>query len=347
MAFALTFCPGVGWLILKFQQNLSNLGFIIPIINMKYSIWRIFLLLCSSLSGIVTILLFFLPESPKFLLAQGRHDEALDILKQIHRRNRGEGKIYPVDRIHLDETLLLQENRNDSILKQIWNQTSPLFKSPLLKSTMKTSFMMFSLFASSSGFFMWTPLVLNKLLEFKDQNATVCNIVDKLILTEHQNSSEIETSCNVINVDVKIYEITFFMGSFFSLVYFLNGVIIYQVGKRNLLAFWFILCGLSGILIPYYSNYYVILFLMLIFLTSGCCGSLLSAILVDIFPTNVRAMSLCVVLMFGRLGAVAGSNFVSFMILNQCEMMFGIFGGTLLISAIISFILQEKNLSFI
>lgn len=143
----------------------------------------------------------------------------------------------------------------------------------------------------------------------------------------------------MVHVDEMIYEITFYMGAFFSLIYFVNGLIINKVGKKNLLAIWFVLCGLAGTLIPWTTDYYTILGLMLIFLTCGVCGSLLSAILVDLFPTNVRAISLCFVLMVGRMGAVAGSNFVSFMIVRQCELMFGMFGALLMTSALISILL--------
>lgn len=149
----------------------------------------------------------------------------------------------------------------------------------------------------------------------------------------------IDQPCQPLTVDETIYEITFFMGAFFSIVYFVNGMIINKVGKKNLLTIWFVLCGAAGAAIPWTSDYNVIVGLMVIFLTSGVCGSLLSAILVDLFPTNVRAMSLCIVLMIGRLGAVAGSNFVSFMITTQCEMMFGLFGGLLLMSALVSILL--------
>lgn len=142
-----------------------------------------------------------------------------------------------------------------------------------------------------------------------------------------------------MHVDQTIYEITFYMGSFFSVIYFVNGLVINTVGKRNLLALWFVLCGVAGVLIPWTCEYYTILGLMVIFLTCGVCGSILSAILVDIFPTNVRAMSLCFILMVGRMGAVAGSNFVSLMITTQCEIMFGIFGAILLTSAVISILL--------
>lgn len=143
-------------------------------------------------------------------------------------------------------------------------------------------------------------------------------------------------ACDIVPVDKMIYEITFFMGAFFSLIYFVNGIVINKVGKKNLLAIWFVICGISGGLIPWSTDYQTILGLMVLFLTCGVCGSLLSAILVDLFPTNVRAMSLCVVLMIGRIGAVAGSNFVSFLLVRQCELMFGLFGGLLLISAAIS-----------
>lgn len=154
-----------------------------------------------------------------------------------------------------------------------------------------------------------------------------------------RNQTSMETGCQAVNVDETIYEITFYMGAFFSLVYFVNGLVVNKVGKKNLLIIWFVLCGVTGALIPWTTNFYTIIGLMLIFLTCGVCGALLSAILVDLFPTNVRAMSLCIVLMIGRLGAVAGSNFVSLMIVRECELMFGLFGGLLLLSAFMSMLL--------
>lgn len=180
MAFALTFCPGVGWLILKFQQ-IATVSIVIPFIEMNYSIWRIFLLLCSSLSGLVAILLLFLPESPKFLLAQERHDDALKVLANIYRRNKNTDSVYPVDKIFLDEFMVKRSTERPTFFRQVWLQTSPLLKSPLLLNTLQTSFIMFSLFAASSGFFMWTPDILNKLLDYRDQNYTVCHVIDEVV----------------------------------------------------------------------------------------------------------------------------------------------------------------------
>jgi len=46
--------------------------------------WRIPLWLQMSFSGIVAIAVFFLPESPRWLIANDRHEEALEVLIKYH-----------------------------------------------------------------------------------------------------------------------------------------------------------------------------------------------------------------------------------------------------------------------
>lgn len=54
-----------------------------------YNSWRLYLSLCGvpSLVGLVCLSLF--PESPKFLMSQGRTEEALEVFKKIYRVNSG------------------------------------------------------------------------------------------------------------------------------------------------------------------------------------------------------------------------------------------------------------------
>lgn len=276
MAFAFIFCPGVGMIFMNFQDFYIK----IPFLDMNYSIWRIFLLLCSMISFLITAFLYFLPESPKFLLSQHKHDEALEIIAKVHAWNK-KSEDFPILKIDINEQLSSEATK--SFCTQFLSQSAPLIKRPLLESTWKIAFCMFSLFVTSSGFFMWVPEILNQIED--NANHKVCEVIDKVI---HDHNNKTSIVCEGYHVNIEIYKITFLMGCFFSIIYFVNAFIINKVGKKNLLALWFFLCAMSAQTSLFTSNYYLINFLLLILLTSGCNGSILFSLIVDLYPTNVR-----------------------------------------------------------
>lgn len=49
--------------------------------------WRIYILISSCTSALAFLAITWLPESPKFLLAMGRKEEALAILRRIYAAN--------------------------------------------------------------------------------------------------------------------------------------------------------------------------------------------------------------------------------------------------------------------
>lgn len=51
--------------------------------------------------------------------------------------------------------------------------------------------------------------------------------------------------------------------------------------------------------------------------------------LINAYKSN-RAMATCLILMFGRLGAVSGSNFVGFLLNTNCELIFYFYGALIL-----------------
>lgn len=53
-------------------------------------------MMCSLPSLIVACLLIKLPESPTFLLSQGKHDKTLDCLKFVYRWNNKSYDEFPV-----------------------------------------------------------------------------------------------------------------------------------------------------------------------------------------------------------------------------------------------------------
>lgn len=63
--------------------------FYIPIVDIVYKPWRLFLIVCSLPGLLATIALLFLPESPKFVLSKGDQATALKIVQQVNRWNNG------------------------------------------------------------------------------------------------------------------------------------------------------------------------------------------------------------------------------------------------------------------
>lgn len=62
-----------------------------------YNSWRFFLSACSIPILIGVVCLFMFPESPKFLMSQGRMDDALKVFQRIYSINTGKPpKEYPV-----------------------------------------------------------------------------------------------------------------------------------------------------------------------------------------------------------------------------------------------------------
>lgn len=62
-----------------------------------YNSWRIYLSLCGALTFLGSICVSLFPESPKFLMAQNRNEEALEVFKKIYSINTGLPKVeYPV-----------------------------------------------------------------------------------------------------------------------------------------------------------------------------------------------------------------------------------------------------------
>jgi len=79
---------GIAWLVLP-QTFRIEYGFFL------FRSWNLFAVICSLPSIIFSCLLVQLPESPKFLLAKGKHDETMDCLKFVYRWNNKTDDEFP------------------------------------------------------------------------------------------------------------------------------------------------------------------------------------------------------------------------------------------------------------
>lgn len=81
---------GLAWIIIPLPISLRFNG-------MLYNSWRLFLAIIGIPTLMVTLIAARYPESPKFLVSQGKTDEALAILRKIYAINTGRNEDdYPV-----------------------------------------------------------------------------------------------------------------------------------------------------------------------------------------------------------------------------------------------------------
>ncbi|CAG2062463.1 unnamed protein product, partial [Timema podura] len=83
--------PGLAWIIIPqpWSWELFD-GYIV------YNSWRVYVLVCAMPSLLAAFLMTFFLESPKFLMAVGRNEQAIDVLRSVYRINTGrDAQTYP------------------------------------------------------------------------------------------------------------------------------------------------------------------------------------------------------------------------------------------------------------
>ncbi|XP_041816273.1 synaptic vesicle glycoprotein 2C-like isoform X3 [Chelmon rostratus] len=147
----------------------------------QFHSWRVFVVVCALPCVSAVVALTFMPESPRFYLEMGKHDEAWMVLKHIHDTNmraRGEPeRVFTVNRIkipkQLDELVEMQsESANPALkvlfkiraeLRGIWLTFMRCFNYPVRDNTIKLAAVWFTLSFGFYGLSVWFPDVIKHL----------------------------------------------------------------------------------------------------------------------------------------------------------------------------------------
>ncbi|XP_060699728.1 synaptic vesicle glycoprotein 2Ca isoform X3 [Hemiscyllium ocellatum] len=147
----------------------------------QFHSWRVFVVVCALPCVSSVVALTFMPESPRFLLEVGKHDEAWMILKQIHDTNmraRGQPeKVFTVNRIKtpklIDELIEIQTDtgtwykrwfvRIKTELYSIWMTFMRCFDYPVKKNTIMLIIVWTTLSFGYYGLSVWFPDVIKHL----------------------------------------------------------------------------------------------------------------------------------------------------------------------------------------
>ncbi|XP_055640312.1 synaptic vesicle glycoprotein 2B-like isoform X2 [Toxorhynchites rutilus septentrionalis] len=316
----------------------------------------LFLVVCGLPSLVCAFVLLKFPESPRFVLNQGDVDKTIETIQWMHTLNTNgrEAKLRISsirDEVEAQQTKFRRSESSDTkgitaLMKLMWNQTAPLFMTPYLNNTVIVCILQFGIYLTSNGMYMFFPDILNRVAEIQESGlnrTTICNAVYTTqvnIRMLETNLSQTIPECNQ-KLDIMAYEHSFILELLYALGFAVIGLIINAVGKLPILVYVFVSCGLSAILIIFIDIPLLSVWLYLILLTCGFCISVVNAVTVDLFPTTLRAMAICISLMFGRLGSVVGANMVGLLLDTQCELTFWISGVSLILCGMLSFFIPN------
>ncbi|XP_069966127.1 synaptic vesicle glycoprotein 2A isoform X1 [Bactrocera oleae] len=305
----------------------------LPFLGIDYKPWRLFLIVCGIPGMLCGLSMFALPESPKFLLAHGREAKAIEVLQKMQRWNGGTQDLKlkhilpeeetPGSMMQLNNQSASKENFATAFLKSMWNQTVPLFHKQYIRVTLIVCNMQFWLYVVTNGMYMWFPHIINSMVEFMNAHPGEHKEICQIVYDKHESLYKSDGTMECV---AKLENTTYFYSLIMEILYASSfafiGLVINRVGKISILfisTIFFTSCGLAAVFVvdPSIAAYLYVLFFLV-----GVAINVLGAATVELYPTQMRAMAICVSLMFGRLGSVVGANIVGAILAKNCELTF-------------------------
>lgn len=286
--------PGIAFAVINQEWEL-----LISPLDIVYRPWRLFLVVCSIPGMIAGFILIWFPESPKFVLMQGDVPRAIETVQWVHRFNCGR-KVEPLPIEFIigetepqpskDRRAELSRTKGIAALgKLVWNQTAPLFMGPFLKKTMIVCFLQFGTYLTSHGTYMFFPSILNQIMKARQAGQDRFRVCEVVYERGNFSNSELDDdqTCSQ-TLDVTIYEMSFILEVIYALGFAVIGMIINVVGRLSILVFVFAGCGLAGFLMISVNIPMLAVWCYMVLVMCGFAGSIVNAITVDLFPTNLR-----------------------------------------------------------
>ncbi|XP_052862694.1 synaptic vesicle glycoprotein 2C-like [Anopheles cruzii] len=313
---------GLAWLIIP-----TGIGIHTPAFT--YNSWRIFLLVCSIPSFIVAALLLYLPESPKFLLSQGKFEEALAIFRGIYVTNTGKSKdLYPVKELLIDDSLREEleaatkpiKNKYKRMLYDILDNSKQVFMSPILKFTSISITINLTFHIGYYGLMMWFPELFNRFDEFTRahpgvEDATVCQVTDYVVgMGSHSQSGVCSSTIPS----------TVFLESLITVAAALPTNVIAvlgmdRLGRKFFLVFSTMAAGACSASMYFVTNKHQNLALSAIFSGVISMGNAsLDCLITEVFPTNLRATGVAISMVAARLGGIIGNVVIATLLDMYC-----------------------------
>ncbi|CAG9856907.1 unnamed protein product [Phyllotreta striolata] len=314
--------PVLAWAILPRKWDFSFFGLY------ELHSWNILLLICASTTIISSVLYTFVPESPKFLMATGRTEEALNVMKKIYALNSGQSQEnFPVKSL-VEETT--NKKKVSKALKDGFMGMGKMFHKPQIFYICLGCFNAFSLIMSSNTLKLWLPQIFQAINDYQyyhNDTNSICVMLDEL--KPHQENFTTQ-NCFVNLENISVYINTFIVAATRILMFALSDYFLQLLGVKTLTVVTCFLCaGLNSSIYFARSSQVVTALAATGTATASVAENVLIALTLELFPTNLRAIALSIQLTAGRIGTLVGSAIFPYLLLSGCLppfMFIGLFG---------------------
>ncbi|XP_055585475.1 synaptic vesicle glycoprotein 2B-like [Uranotaenia lowii] len=329
------FIAGIGWWLLSYNWSFVIFGLV-------FKPWRL-LFIVYTIPGLLTAVAFlFCPESPKFLLSRSRSQEALDVLRWIHKVNKGSNSTedFPVTSLaSLDDSAQVHYKPGlIGVLKSMKDQTIPLLKCPSVLYFSICCLEALGAFSIYGGLALWFPQIMNKVVS-DSATQPICSILQ--VSNSNASSTEHTAAPQCIeHVQQETFLFTAMLGLFAACVSFFMSLMLGRFQTKSMLIVNMAIAGVAGIVLQFVSNSFAVALLFCVeILFAGIGVLLVNGLAVSLFPTHVTGMAVALINVVGRFSCFAASAVIGLMIRQDCPLTFYLHSGLLLVCSAASLLL--------
>ncbi|XP_043286886.1 synaptic vesicle glycoprotein 2C-like isoform X2 [Venturia canescens] len=237
------------------------------------------------------------------------------------------------------------------LLRNVYQQIRALGSPPYFKWALLCWTIYFMNMFGYYGLGLWFPELFNRFESYykihPNASVSVCELVTRLNENADiwDNSSISETlDCDRISIDQRVFINTLTINGVCLLGNVASGYLADRVGRRTIPVTTMLVSGLAGFAIYFVKSSFQNLIVACVYsLAITTANFVIGGVVVDIFPTHIGAVAICMMTFFGRVGAIA-SNLAFGMLLDiSCEVPIFLVGGIVLLGGLLALLLPPAK----
>ncbi|KAK0183427.1 hypothetical protein PV327_001471 [Microctonus hyperodae] len=240
-----------------------------------------------------------------------------------------------------------------------WQQMKPLFKSPYILRLILIGLIQFGGTIGSNTLRLWMPQLFSMIETYEEMHPqnisgpypSICVMLERTNSTFHNvntyvnHTMIVEKICAPVVLNSTVYLNSMVIAVTGVIGYTLAGSLINCAGTKTIMVFCFLTAGLCCGILYWARDSNGILGISSVFVAlSSIGGAAVTNVIVDNFPTSLRAMAIAMTMMLGRVGAVVGNLLFPVLFKWSCLGPFGMIGiACLICSVLVLFVPRAKS----